>query len=127
MSSRTQLRSTAFGFHILIATVLLTLIQSSKQDCIWYGVCNTNIYKHSQNCPYNGTAKEMPQDGLELLKRRCGFLLENSENKFCCDKQQVELLNKNVELAGNFLDRCPSCMEKLGSPHLPVHLLTKTI
>ncbi|XP_044315818.1 NPC intracellular cholesterol transporter 1 isoform X1 [Drosophila rhopaloa] len=113
MSSRTQLRSTAFGFHILIATVLLTLIQSSKQDCIWYGVCNTNIYKHSQNCPYNGTAKEMPQDGLELLKRRCGFLLENSENKFCCDKQQVELLNKNVELAGNFLDRCPSCMENL--------------
>ncbi|KAI8043579.1 hypothetical protein M5D96_004911 [Drosophila gunungcola] len=113
MNSRSPLRSTAFGVHILFAAVLFTLIQSSKQDCVWYGVCNTNIFSHSQNCPYNGTAKEMPEDGLELLKRRCGFLLENSENKFCCDKKQVELLNKNVKLAGNILDRCPSCMENL--------------
>jgi len=26
---------------------------------------------------------------------------------------QVNLLNKNVKLAGNILDRCPSCMENL--------------
>ncbi|XP_017042857.1 NPC intracellular cholesterol transporter 1 isoform X1 [Drosophila ficusphila] len=113
MISRTPPRSTPFGVHILFAAVLFTLIQSSKQDCIWYGVCNTNAFQHSQNCPYNGTAKEMPSDGLDLMKHRCGYLLENSNNKFCCDKTQVELLNKNVELAGHILDRCPSCIENL--------------
>ncbi|XP_016944927.3 NPC intracellular cholesterol transporter 1 isoform X2 [Drosophila suzukii] len=115
MSSRTplKLRSTPFGVHILFAAVLFTLIQSSKQDCVWYGVCNTNAIGHSQNCPYNGTAKEMPEDGLEMLKERCGYLLDTNENKFCCDQNQVNLLNKNVKLAGNILDRCPSCMENL--------------
>lgn len=100
---------------------------------MWYGVCNTNAFQHSQNCPYNGTAIEMPQAGLDLLKERCGFLLQNNENKYCCDTEQVmqptflinnilnfyisylqvKILNKNVKLAGNFLDRCPSCMENL--------------
>ncbi|XP_017025835.1 NPC intracellular cholesterol transporter 1 isoform X2 [Drosophila kikkawai] len=113
MRSTIPLRSTAFGVHILLAVVFCTLIQLSKQDCVWYGVCNTEETGHSQNCPYNGTAREMPSDGLELLKDRCGFLMENSGNEFCCDKQQVEILNKNVKLAANFLDRCPSCMENL--------------
>ncbi|KAH8410547.1 hypothetical protein KR009_000183, partial [Drosophila setifemur] len=83
------------------------------KDCVWYGVCNTDVNGHSQNCPYNGTAKEMQPDELDLLKERCGFLLENSGKKFCCDTTQVKILNKNVKLAANFLDRCPSCMENL--------------
>ncbi|KAH8287955.1 hypothetical protein KR018_009760 [Drosophila ironensis] len=113
MSSPAPLRSTCFRVRLLFAAVLFALFQLSKQDCVWYGVCNTNALGHSQNCPYNGTAKDMPQDGLELLKERCGFLLQNSEDKFCCDSKQVEILNKNVKLAANFLDRCPSCMENL--------------
>ncbi|KAH8329144.1 hypothetical protein KR074_004746 [Drosophila pseudoananassae] len=113
MISPAPLRSTSFRVHILFSVVLLTLIQLSKQDCVWYGVCNTNTFGHSQNCPYNGTAIEMPQAGLDLLRERCGFLLQNNQNKYCCDTEQVKILNENVKLAGNFLDRCPSCMENL--------------
>lgn len=59
------------------------------QDCIWYGVCNTDASYHNQYCSYNGTPKEMPADGLQLLAERCSFLLEEKQTKFCCDVDQV--------------------------------------
>ncbi|XP_067620860.1 NPC intracellular cholesterol transporter 1 isoform X2 [Eurosta solidaginis] len=101
-------------FHFLIFFAVLTnLFVGSLQNCIWYGVCNTDLFQHKQYCVYNGTAKPMPADGLELLKTRCQHLLEGGATEFCCDSAQVEILNDNIKLAANFLERCPSCMANL--------------
>ncbi|XP_037927352.1 NPC intracellular cholesterol transporter 1 isoform X3 [Teleopsis dalmanni] len=106
--------TTSIPLQLLYFTVIfLNLFAASKQDCVWYGVCNTNSDDLNQYCPYNGTAKQMSPDGINLLKERCGFLVEDGATEFCCDSQQVEILNKNVKLAANFLDRCPSCMANL--------------
>lgn len=72
-----------------VVTSVLTNLFFFYQDCVWYGVCNTNVFGHNQYCPYNGTAKPMPDDGIKLLQERCGFLLENGQKDFCCDAQQV--------------------------------------
>ncbi|XP_075151532.1 Niemann-Pick type C-1a isoform X2 [Haematobia irritans] len=100
--------------HVICYTVIFSsLVAPSMQDCIWYGVCNEDNFQRSQYCSYNGTAKPISQEGRELLKERCGHLLENDASDFCCDSRQVKILNKNIKLAANFLDRCPSCMANL--------------
>ncbi|KAM8715427.1 hypothetical protein ACLKA7_002475 [Drosophila subpalustris] len=107
------LPSTSTGVTILIVGVLFSLIGVSKQDCIWYGVCNKDAIGHKQYCSYNGTAKAMNDEGLQLLAERCSFLLESEQKNFCCDVEQVKILNEQVKLAANILDRCPACMTNL--------------
>lgn len=58
------------------------------QDCVWYGVCNRTKV-HNQYCSYSGPAKRMPEDGVKLLQKQCGFMLENGQKDFCCDAEQV--------------------------------------
>ncbi|XP_017854983.2 NPC intracellular cholesterol transporter 1 isoform X2 [Drosophila busckii] len=101
------------GVQLFIITVLISFFGASKQDCVWYGVCNTDAYNHNQYCVYNGTPRAMPKNGIELLKERCNFLLESGETDFCCDIEQVKVLNTNVKLAAAILERCPSCMANL--------------
>ncbi|KAM7354023.1 Niemann-Pick type C-1a isoform 3-T3 [Cochliomyia hominivorax] len=117
-SSTSTHTSTLFAtkslIHLLCFTVIFfNFIAPSIQDCVWYGVCNTDSFQRHQYCAYNGTAKPISPEGRKLLQERCGFLLENDTTDFCCDKQQVDILNKNILLAANFLDRCPSCMANL--------------
>ncbi|XP_032289036.1 NPC intracellular cholesterol transporter 1 isoform X2 [Drosophila virilis] len=107
------LRGSTPEVKFFIFGILISFICASKQDCIWYGVCNTDSSYHNQYCSYNGTPKEMPPDGLQLLAERCSFLLEEKQTKFCCDVDQVKILNKNIKLASAILDRCPSCMANL--------------
>ncbi|XP_033249030.1 NPC intracellular cholesterol transporter 1 isoform X1 [Drosophila miranda] len=113
MCSSIPRRSCALGVRTLFIAALLSFFQLSKQDCVWFGVCNTDAFNHNQYCSYNGTAKAMPKDGLNLLKERCSFLLDESQTEFCCDTNQVKILNENVKLAAAILDRCPSCMSNL--------------
>ncbi|XP_030246548.1 NPC intracellular cholesterol transporter 1-like [Drosophila navojoa] len=55
----------------------------------------------------------MPEDGLKLLTERCSFLLQAETKNFCCDVDQVKILNENIKLAAAILERCPSCMTNL--------------
>ncbi|XP_034472622.1 NPC intracellular cholesterol transporter 1 [Drosophila innubila] len=107
------LPSTSTGVYILIVGILVSFIGISKQDCVWYGVCNKDAFGHNQYCSYNGTAKAMNDEGLQLLAERCSFLLKSEQKNFCCDVAQVKILNEQVKLAANFLDRCPACMSNL--------------
>lgn len=85
-----------------------------------------------QYCSYNGTAKVLEKDGIELLKVYCPHFVETEAVEVCCDKDQVtktmkffevlflrtwffqiEILNKNVKMAAGFLKRCPSCLKNL--------------
>ncbi|XP_005183450.1 NPC intracellular cholesterol transporter 1 isoform X3 [Musca domestica] len=100
--------------HLLcFAVIFSNLIAPSIQNCVWYGVCDVDAFDHSKYCAYNGTAKPISDEGRNLLKERCSHLLDNGASDFCCDNKQVEILNKNIKLAANFLDRCPSCMANL--------------
>lgn len=72
---------------------ILTLFDFALyQDCVWYGVCNKTKL-HNQYCSYNGPAKRMPEDGIKLLQKQCGFMLENGQRDFCCDAEQVVLVH----------------------------------
>ncbi|XP_049532934.1 NPC intracellular cholesterol transporter 1 isoform X2 [Anopheles darlingi] len=117
----TPTRSAAW-FLVLVATSFaIAQIQAQSSDdgsgqCVWYGICNKDALGRSQYCPYNGTAKPVDSKTKELLSVWCSHLLvEDSSNNVntCCDSEQVEVLNKNVALAANFLARCPSCMANL--------------
>ncbi|XP_050076475.1 NPC intracellular cholesterol transporter 1 isoform X2 [Anopheles maculipalpis] len=85
-------------------------------QCVWYGICNVDSLNRAQYCPYNGTAKPIDTKAKDLLQMWCKHLLvEDATGNIntCCDAAQVEVLNKNVALAANFLARCPSCMANL--------------
>ncbi|XP_055840064.1 NPC intracellular cholesterol transporter 1 isoform X2 [Episyrphus balteatus] len=99
-----------------VAVIFASLIAESFQadgQCVWYGVCNTKAGSLNQYCEYNGPPKTITPDGIEALRKRCPHLLENGQKDFCCDAEQVQILNSNIAKAGAFLDRCPSCMGNL--------------
>ncbi|XP_059616891.1 NPC intracellular cholesterol transporter 1 isoform X3 [Phlebotomus argentipes] len=111
-------------FVALLCTLILATNPSRSQvtaqetnstgHCIWYGVCHEdNMTHHKQYCPYDGPPKKLDSKGLESLAKWCGHLMQDEGTSTCCDVDMIDTLNKNVELAANFLKRCPSCMANL--------------
>ncbi|XP_025834125.1 NPC intracellular cholesterol transporter 1 isoform X2 [Agrilus planipennis] len=83
---------------------------NSKEQghCIWYGECNKNELGLSQNCVYNGTAKPLNDAQAKvLIEKWCPELVGQNT---CCDAAQLTTLDRNIQIAANFLKRCPSCM-----------------
>ncbi|KAL3273725.1 hypothetical protein HHI36_015154 [Cryptolaemus montrouzieri] len=85
---------------------------SPAGHCVWYGECNERNGLN-QNCPYNGTAKPLlPEAAVSLLKKRCPHLVnQTGVTSTCCSFDQLKTLDRSIELAANFLNRCPSCMK----------------
>lgn len=81
--------------------------------CVWYGECNIDDYQRKQNCPDTGPARNLDMDGQALLQKHCPHMMQNSEIKTCCDTNQLKTLDNNINLAANFLSRCPSCLDNL--------------
>ncbi|XP_049279815.1 NPC intracellular cholesterol transporter 1 isoform X3 [Anopheles funestus] len=119
-------RSVAFWFFVPVFVLGCLLIDQTQSQtiggdeaggqCVWYGICNVDSLNRAQYCPYNGTAKPIDTKAKDLLKMWCKHLLVEDVTgniNTCCDAAQVEVLNKNVALAANFLARCPSCMANL--------------
>ncbi|XP_011704595.1 PREDICTED: Niemann-Pick C1 protein isoform X2 [Wasmannia auropunctata] len=91
------------------------VVSEENGHCIWYGVCYTDSFLHKKYCPYDGPAKPLNSDGQELLAKNCPHLLVDDGKGIntCCDADQLTTLNTNVQLAANFLKRCPSCLDNL--------------
>uniref|UniRef100_W4VRS2 Putative cholesterol transport protein n=1 Tax=Corethrella appendiculata TaxID=1370023 RepID=W4VRS2_9DIPT len=101
---------------LIIPTSIKVLAQDNSGHCIWYGVCHTNpTSNNKQYCNYTGPPKSLDVDGQALLSKWCKHLLVDDGKgvNTCCDSDQIGILNKNIELAANFLKRCPSCMANL--------------
>ncbi|XP_035915743.1 NPC intracellular cholesterol transporter 1-like isoform X1 [Anopheles stephensi] len=126
VASSGRTRSVALWFFVplfVLGSLLIDQTQSQTiggddggSQCVWYGICNIDSLNRAQYCPYNGTAKPIDTKAKDLLKTWCKHLLvEDAAGNIntCCDAAQVEVLNKNVALAANFLARCPSCMANL--------------
>ncbi|KAL5280790.1 NPC1.2 family protein [Megaselia abdita] len=107
--------STFFYLTVIFSLHLLNQVDAIDGQCVWYGVCEKDIYGKSQYCAYDGSPMPMDDTGLKLMKERCSHLLDGGNKNFCCDTNQVKILNENIKLASNFLDRCPSCMANLVS------------
>ncbi|KAG8224453.1 hypothetical protein J437_LFUL003176, partial [Ladona fulva] len=92
---------------------------SEEGHCIWYGQCHKSGIKQ-QNCYYNGTAKPLTdKKGIDILQKWCPEFLESvggvNGAKTCCNSAMLASLDSNVNLAANFLKRCPSCLHNLVS------------
>lgn len=70
---------------------------------------------HKKNCLYDGPAKPLNSEGQKLLAKHCPHLLVDDGKGIntCCDTNQLITLDANIQLASNFLKRCPSCLDNL--------------
>ncbi|XP_033220867.1 NPC intracellular cholesterol transporter 1 [Belonocnema kinseyi] len=94
---------------------LTTVGAQDNNHCIWYGQCYQDSI-HMKNCPYTGPAKPLDMDGQKLLQKHCPHMMKDSYEGLtntCCDTKQLQTLDTNINLAANFLKRCPSCLDNL--------------
>ncbi|KAG9479005.1 hypothetical protein GDO78_012595 [Eleutherodactylus coqui] len=98
----------------LLSAVLLSLLaaQASSQHCVWYGECGEPTEGKRYNCEYLGPPIPLPKEGYELLQQLCPSLYYGNVS-LCCDVQQLNTLNSNLQLPLQFLSRCPSCFYNL--------------
>lgn len=54
----------------------LQCANAEEYHCIWYGQCNVDGLGRFQNCPYEGSAKELEVEGQTLLKKWCPHFFE---------------------------------------------------
>lgn len=92
------------------------LSQRNEQQghCIWYDECAySKLANKAINCYYNGTAKPLDAEGQHLLSKYCSYMLVDRGNGIntCCNTANLRSLNDGLQLAANFLSRCPSCMD----------------
>ncbi|KAI4456062.1 npc intracellular cholesterol transporter 1 [Holotrichia oblita] len=116
MPSRSGVEPPCRAIAALPQTTLSAL--SNKSDgsddghCIWYGQCHSQG-SLIQNCYYNGTAKPLTDpDGLKLLAKWCPHMVSPGVST-CCDASQLKVMDSNIIIAANFLQRCPSCVNNL--------------
>lgn len=64
------------------------------------------------NCEYLGPPIPLPEEGHGLLQQLCPSLYYGNVT-LCCDVQQLNTLNNNLQLPLQFLSRCPSCFYNL--------------
>ncbi|XP_015437411.1 PREDICTED: Niemann-Pick C1 protein isoform X1 [Dufourea novaeangliae] len=88
---------------------------AENSHCVWYGECYKDAFLHKKNCPYTGPPKPLDFDGQKLLAKNCPHLVKDSGNGIntCCDTNQLKTMDANINLAANFLSRCPSCLDNL--------------
>ncbi|XP_053323939.1 NPC intracellular cholesterol transporter 1 [Spea bombifrons] len=100
--------------HLLPLCLLTALFlpQVSSQHCVWYGECGIAKGGKRYNCAYSGPPIPLPPDGHELLQQLCPSLYYGNVS-VCCDVQQLNTLNNNLQLPLQFLSRCPSCFYNL--------------
>lgn len=107
-----------FLYESLTLFIILKKKQVSGDDgghCIWYGECFQDSFLHKKNCFYDGPAKPLSSEGQKILAKRCPHLMvDNGQGiNTCCDEKQLMTLDSNINIASNFLKRCPSCLDNL--------------
>ncbi|XP_055296329.1 NPC intracellular cholesterol transporter 1-like [Sitodiplosis mosellana] len=94
--------------------------KNTDGQCIWYGVCRNYEDRgvdKSQYCSYNGTAKLLSEEGRQNLMTYCSYLDQGENNTFtCCDSEQIEIMNDNIERAEFILSDCPACFHNFVQP-----------
>ncbi|KAI1902029.1 hypothetical protein AGOR_G00040500 [Albula goreensis] len=84
------------------------------QECVWYGECgeSTDVPGKRYNCYYTGSPIPLPEEGRDLMMELCpGYNYGN--DSLCCDVQQLQTLQRSLQLPLQFLSRCPSCFYNL--------------
>ncbi|KAK6628499.1 hypothetical protein RUM43_002314 [Polyplax serrata] len=90
-------------------------VQAEEPHCVMYDECGkTSDGSATQllTCSYNGTAKELSEKGVSLLKKWCPHYLDSFSAgpvKTCCSEKQLVSLDRNIQQASLLISRCPSC------------------
>ncbi|XP_034945792.1 NPC intracellular cholesterol transporter 1 isoform X2 [Chelonus insularis] len=116
LNSNVQRMSIKVSLFVLVISCIFTSTNAANEGhCIWYGKCNEDSLQRMQYCNYTGSAKPLDSEGLKLLTKHCPHMVpdDGSAVSTCCDLEQLENLDNNINLAANFLDRCPSCLSNL--------------
>uniref|UniRef100_A0A915PM62 SSD domain-containing protein n=1 Tax=Setaria digitata TaxID=48799 RepID=A0A915PM62_9BILA len=80
------------------------------RGCSMRGVCGHRGFMN-QACPYYGSPLRLSvEKHRQTLASLCPHLFEEGNEEFCCDEQQVALLDAQMTLPRQFLGRCPSCL-----------------
>lgn len=97
---------------------LLPPLAAAQGHCVWYGVCHTDSSTgHSGNCPYQGPARPLKeQNAVAVLDKWCPQMTNATRAKHgqlvtCCNAEQIQSIDKNLNMAASFLQRCPSCLQ----------------
>ncbi|XP_054268696.1 NPC intracellular cholesterol transporter 1-like [Macrosteles quadrilineatus] len=95
----------------ILVCLFLNQVLCEEYHCVWYGECYTDKSNHKKNCPYDGPSKEVTNStSVNILKKWCPFLVNNDgPTTTCCDDAQLVSFDRGVNMAANFLARCPSC------------------
>ncbi|XP_037313117.2 NPC intracellular cholesterol transporter 1 [Pungitius pungitius] len=103
------------GKSLLSALLFIILLSEGPfqwvdaQRCVWYGECgDSKIVGKKYNCNYTGPPKPVDPEGYELLAELCpGY--DYGNRSVCCDVNQLNSLKGSLQLALQFLSRCPAC------------------
>ncbi|KAI7467196.1 multidrug efflux transporter AcrB transmembrane domain-containing protein [Hortaea werneckii] len=78
--------------------------------CAIRGHCGSQSLFGSQlPCPDNGLAKEPSPDVRDSLVSLCGDRW--ADTKVCCEQEQIEALQSNLQKAQNIISACPACKQ----------------
>ncbi|KAK7790449.1 hypothetical protein R5R35_009492 [Gryllus longicercus] len=117
---RTSAAAAALAVAIF-ATTTAALV-GEPAHCVWYGQCQKDpVTGHSLNCQYDGPPKPLTDpDGIAVLEKWCPHMVEKLRSSpgglaTCCDSQQLKDMDPNLDMAGVFLQRCPSCMQNFAN------------
>lgn len=105
-------------FVVCMALSSLSLVECGQ--CIWYDHCGQSERGHL-NCAYNGSAKAISKEGIEILTHTCPelvseFMTEDGQLDTCCNDQQALAMSRSLDMMKRFLVRCPACMRNLRIP-----------
>lgn len=108
------------ALYFAVFLCLSSVVQVEGGQCIWYDHCGTSDRGHL-NCAYNGTAKQISDEGVKILTQTCPelvaeFMTEDGQLDTCCNDKQALSLSRSLDLMKMFLVRCPACMRNLRIP-----------
>ncbi|KAI9659604.1 MAG: hypothetical protein M1831_003685 [Alyxoria varia] len=80
-----------------------------KGRCSMRGHCNKSFFGAAQPCVDNSEAAKPDKDLRDKLVDVCGD--KWADTNVCCDAEQVDSLNTNLQRAETFIASCPACRQ----------------
>ena len=79
--------------------------------CATYGICGHRRDGDGLDCPRNIPAPALGAAGLQKLRVVCPKLAGRvgAEGRACCTEEQLDFMQRQVQMASIFLVGCPAC------------------
>lgn len=97
--------------HLNISSFRRALDPHGPQTCATYGICGHRADGDVLSCAETLPAPALNATGLQKLQRVCPQLAADrgSDRHFCCTEEQLDTIQRQIEVANIFLVGCPAC------------------